>query len=235
MQTIGVRIRQDTDLAVAQLTQIVAVRIDTDRHGNIMHLLRGKHFIGRDFPGVKDLTFERHDRLIFAIARLLGGTACRIPFHKEQLGPIKILRGTVRQFPRQRRTAGELFAHHFFCGAQSPLRAGNRHLCQLFRRLHVLVQPQAEGIFHHAGNKCRTLTRRQTLFGLPGKLRVLHFHGKHISAAIPDIFRRQFDAARQNIAVFAKFAHRVEQALAQTVDVRPPLHGRDQVDVAFRQ
>lgn len=186
-----------------------------------MHLLRGQHFIGRDFPGVKDLTFERHDRLIFAIARLLGGTARRIPFDKEQLGPIKILRGTVRQFPGN---AGPLvsFCAPLFCGAQSPLRAGNRHLCQLFRRLHVLVQPQAEGIFHHAGNKCRTLTRRQTLFSLPGKLRVLHFHGEHISAAIPDIFRRQFDAARQNIAVFAKFAHRVEQALAQTVDVRPP-------------
>ena len=132
VQTIGVRIREDTDLAVAQLAQIVAVRIDADRHRDIVHFLRGQHFIRRDLPGVQDLTLERHDRLIFTIARLLGRSARRVTFDKEQFGAIKILCGTVRQFTRQRRTAGQLFTHYFFRRTQTTLRAGNRHLSQQF-------------------------------------------------------------------------------------------------------
>ncbi len=235
VQAIGVRIRKDTDLAVTQLAQILAVRIDTDRHGDVVHLLRRQHLIGRDFPGVEDLTLQRHDRLIFTIARLLGRSARRVPFYQEQLGAVQILRGTVRQLARQRRTAGELFTHHFLRRTQTTLGAGNRHLGQHFRSLNVLVQPQAESIFHHAGDECRALARGETLFGLPGKLRILHFDRQHIGAAIPDILRRQLHAARQDIAVFAELTHRVQQPLAQAVNVRPALHGWDQVDVAFGQ
>ena len=235
VQTIGIRIRQNTDLTVTQLAQIVAVRIDTDRHRNIVHFLRRQNFIRRDFPGIEDLTFERHDRLIFTIARLFGGTTCGVTFDEKQFGAVKILCSTVRQFTRQRRTAGQLFTHHFFRRAQTTLGAGNRHLSQQFGGLYVLVQPQAEGIFHHARNKRRTLTRREAFFGLSGKLRILHFYRQHVSTAIPDIFRRQLHAARQNIAVFAELAHRIQQTLTQTVDVRPALHSWDQVHIAFGQ
>ncbi|MNO89265.1 hypothetical protein D3C76_807440 [compost metagenome] len=200
-----------------------------------MHLLRGQHFIGRDFPGVEDLAFQRHDRLEFAVTRLLGRAARRVTFNEEQLGAIKILCGAVGQFTRQRRTAGQLFTYHFLRRAHTALGAGNRHFSQHFCGLNVLVQPQAEGVFHHAGDEGRALTRRETLFGLPGKLRVLHFDRQHIRTAIPDIFRRQLHAARQNVTVFAELTHRIKQTLTQTVDVRTALHGWDQVDVAFCQ
>lgn len=114
VQAIGVGIRQNTNLAVAQLAQVVAIRIDTDGDGNIMHFLGSQHLIGRDFPGVQDFTFQRHDRLILAIARLLGRSARRIPFHKEQFGSVQILGGTVRQLTGQRRTAGQLLRTTFF-------------------------------------------------------------------------------------------------------------------------
>ena len=200
-----------------------------------MHLLRSEHFIGRDFPGIQDLAFQRHDRLIFTVARLFRRTARRIPFDKEQFGAVQVLRGAVRQLTRQRRAAGELFAHHFLGGAQATLGAGDGHLRQQLRRLYVLIQPQAEGVFNHPGDECRALARRQTFFRLPGELRILHLHRQYVRAAIPDIFRRQLNAARQNIAVFAKLAHRVEQPLTQTVNVRTALHSRDQVHVAFGQ
>ncbi|MNB93851.1 hypothetical protein D3C75_409920 [compost metagenome] len=158
VQPIGVRIRQNTNLTVAQLAQIVTVRIHADRHGNVVHFLRGQHFIGRDFPGIKDLALQRHDRLIFAIARLLGRTARRVSFDKEQLGTIQILRGAVRQLARQRRTAGELFTYHFLRRTHSALGAGDRQFRQQFGDLNILVQPQAKGIFHHARDECRTLT-----------------------------------------------------------------------------
>ena len=157
VQTIGVRIREDTDLAVAQLAQIVAVRIDTDRDRDIVDFLRGQHFIRRDLPGVQDLTLERHDRLIFTIPRLLGRPARRVPFHEEQFGTVEILRGTVCQLARQRRAAGQLFTHHFLRGTQTTLGAGNRHFSQHFCRLNVLVKPQGKRIFHHAGNERRAL------------------------------------------------------------------------------
>ncbi len=139
VQTIGVRIREDTDLAVTQLAEIVAVRIDADRHRDIMHFLRGQHFIRRDFPGIQDLTFKRHDRLVFTVARLLGRAPCRVPFHQEQLGAVEILRGTVRQLARQRRAAGQLFTHHFLRRTQTTLRAGDRHFRQHLCGLNVLV------------------------------------------------------------------------------------------------
>ncbi len=64
-------------------------------------------------------------------------------------------------------------------------------------------------------------------------MRFLHFHRQDESDALPDVFRRQLHAARQQAAELAELAHRVEQALTQAVDVRTALGGRDQVDVAF--
>ncbi len=123
-----------------------------------MHFLRRQHLIGRDFPGVQDFALKRHDRLIFTIARLLGRAACRVPFDQEQFCFIQILRGAVRQFARQSRTAGELFTHHFFGCPHTSLGAGDRQLSQLLCDLDILVQPQAEGIFYHARDKGCALT-----------------------------------------------------------------------------
>ena len=70
---------------------------------------------------------------------------------------------------------------------------------------------------------------------MSGKLRILHFYRQHISTAIPDIFRRQLHATRQDVTVFAELAHRIQQSLTQTVNVRTALHGWDQVHIAFGQ
>lgn len=89
VQAIGVGIRQNTNLAVAQLAQVVAIRIDTDGDGNIMHFWEASTS-SEETSSVQDFTFQRHDRLILAIARLLGRSARRIPFHKEQFGSVQI-------------------------------------------------------------------------------------------------------------------------------------------------
>ena len=41
------------------------------------------------------------------------------------------------------------------------------------------------------------------------------------------------NAARQQIAEFAELTHRIQQPLAQAINVRTALHGWDQVNVAF--
>ena len=85
------------------------------------------------------------------------------------------------------------------------------------------------GAFDEAGG----LPRAQALFGLAAELRVGHLQRQHEGDAIPDVFRRQLHAARQQVAEVAELAQRVGEAGAQAVDVGAVLRGRDQVDVAF--
>ena len=96
VQAIGVRISQNADLVITQLAQVGAAWLDPQRHRNVMHLLRGENFEGVDLPGVQDLAPERENRLIFAIARLLGRAPCRITFHQEQLAARGVFARTIR-------------------------------------------------------------------------------------------------------------------------------------------
>lgn len=85
------------------------------------------------------------------------------------------------------------------------------------------------GAFDEAGG----LARGQPLLGLAGELRVGHLQAEHEGDPVPHVFRRQLDAARQQVAEVAELAQRIGQARTQAVDVGAVLRGRDQVDVAF--
>ncbi len=128
---------------------------------------------------------------------------------------------------------GDLLALDLLARLEATPGVADRQLRQLQAQFGVGVEPQAEGILHHAGDERRALAGRQALLGLPGELRILHLHREHEGDALPDVFGRQLDAARQQVAEFAELAHGVEQALAQAVDVGAALGGGDQVDVAF--
>jgi hypothetical protein len=98
----------------------------------------------------------------------------------------------------------------------------------------MLVEPQPECVTHYAGHEGRTLARGKTLLGLPAELRILHFYRQDITAIVPDIFRAELHAARQQVTELAELAHRLGQSHAQTVHMGTTLDGRDQVDVTFR-
>ena len=200
-----------------------------------MYFLRTQDFVGIHFPGVQDFTAQRQDGLEFTVAGLLGRAAGGIPFHQKQFAALAVLTGTVGQFAGQCWPLGDFLASHGLGFTQPCLGAGNGQLGNQFGFGGVLVQPQREGIFYHAGNKAGGFTRRQTLFGLAGKLRVGELGRQHIGAAFPDVFRGEFDAARQQIAEFAELAQGIQQAGAETVHVGTALSGRNQVDVAFLQ
>ncbi len=138
---------------------IVAVRIDTDRYRNIVHFLRSSTSSEETSQVLRILPFsgmkpDIRDRAPAWQIRL------RSHLPKEQLGTVKVLRGTISQFARH---AGPLvsFLRTTFLAArirrwrwkspsppavQPPERSGSA---------------QGEGIFHHARNKCRALTRRE--------------------------------------------------------------------------
>ncbi len=120
-----------------------------------------------------------------------------------------------------------------FARLEAPTGVVDRQIGQLQAQLGVRVQPKAERILDHTRDEGRRFTGRQTFFGLPGELRLLHFHRQDEGNAFPDVFRGQLHTTRQQVAELAELAHGIQQALTQTVHVGAALRGRDQVDVAF--
>ena len=177
-----------------------------------MHFLRLQHFARIDFPGVENLAAQRHHGLEFAIARLLGRAACGIAFDQEQLAALGLLRSAVRELAGQCRTADDALARDQLRRLEPCLRAGNRELRNLLARLRMLVQPQAELILDDAGDERRGFARRQALLGLPGELRFLDLGRQHVAHAVPDVFGRELQALRQQIAELAELANRIGQA-----------------------
>jgi len=52
VEAIRVGIRQNAHLLIAQTVEIIARRVNPQRHGDVMHFLRGQDLTSVDFPGV---------------------------------------------------------------------------------------------------------------------------------------------------------------------------------------
>ena len=72
-----------------------------------------KHLVEAGFLDIDDLAFDREDRLITAVAALLGGAAGGVALDYIKLGEVRVALGAIGEFSRQS-TAGEgAFAHGF--------------------------------------------------------------------------------------------------------------------------
>ncbi len=233
VQAVRIGVGQDHHLAVAQAADVFLARIATDGDGQVVHFFGSQHAVGGDLPGVQDLAAQRHDGLEVLVAGLLGAAAGRVTFHQEQLGAGQVLADAVGQLAGQGGALGDLLAHHQFFGLQARAGAFDRQLRDALADFHVLVQQQAEGIVRGAFDETGGLARRQAFLGLPAELRVGHLDRQHEGDPVPDVFRGQLDAARQQVAEVAELAQRLGQAGTQAVDVGAVLGGGDQVDVAF--
>ncbi len=165
-----------------------------------MHFLAGEHFAAVHFPSVQNFAAQRQDGLKFLVPRLFGRASGGITLDQKQLGARRILPGTIGQLARQGRPLGNTFAFDLFTGLEATACVVDRQVSQLQAQFGVRVEPQAEGIFDHTRNERGGFAGRQALFGLAGKLRFLHLHRQHESDALPDVFRRELDATRQQIA-----------------------------------
>ena len=67
----------------------------------------------------------------------------------------------------------------------------------------------------------------EPLLHLPGELRLLDLDRQHEAALVEDVFGRELDAARHQVAEFAELAHRARDAGAQAVHVRAAFDGRE--------
>ena len=73
----------------------------------------------------------------------------------------------------------------------------------------MMIQPQREGVFHHARDKPGNGARGKPLFRLAGKLWVKHFHRKHEGSTLPQIIGGELDATGQQTAVFTELSQGV--------------------------
>ena len=103
-----------------------------------------------------------------------------------------------------------------------------------FADVGVFVEVEAELVFADACHPGGALARGEAFFGLAGELGFGNFDGENVLAAFPDVFRREFDAARQEITKFAEFAQRFDEAAAQAVHVCAAAGGGDEVGVALK-
>ena len=85
VQTIGVGIRQDADLVIAQLGEVVRARVQADGDRDVVDFLGGVDVMRLDFPGIEDLAAQRQDRLGLAVAALLGAAAGGVTLDQKQL------------------------------------------------------------------------------------------------------------------------------------------------------
>ena len=80
---------QDADLAVAQAAEVGrvarAVRVDADRHRDVVDLVVGEQAVALDFPGVEHLAAQRQDGLRLLVAAHLGAAAGRVALDQEEL------------------------------------------------------------------------------------------------------------------------------------------------------
>jgi hypothetical protein len=97
----------------------------------------------------------------------------------------------------------------------------------------MLVEPDLEGVAHHAGNQLDRFARVELFLDLALELRVEDARREDEGHAPADVVLLEFDAARQQRAVLDEGLDGLEDAGAQAGFMRAAGHGRDQVDVGL--
>ena len=99
---VDVGVRHQDDLVVAQFVDaelVVDAGPDGGDHRRDLH--RGEHLVEAGLLDVQDLAAQGKDRLVAAVAPLLGGAACRISFYDVEFAELRIALLAVGQLPRQ--------------------------------------------------------------------------------------------------------------------------------------
>ncbi len=232
---VGIRVREDADLVVAQPVEVRRAGIDAERDADVVDLLRREQLGRVDFPGIQDLAAQRHHGLILAVARLLRGAAGRIALDEEQLGhasaPGSCSRRACRAAPGPRRCA---CARPVFAAFKPMLRVLDRELRDRVAGLGMLVQPQREVILDERRRRACAHSRDESRsFVCPENC------GSSIFTDSTKLTPSQTSSGaslmprgkRLRNSQNSRSASR--QARAQAVDVRAALRRRNQVHVAL--
>ncbi|ABA48493.1 conserved hypothetical protein [Burkholderia pseudomallei 1710b] len=235
VRAVDIRIRQDADLAVTQVRHVDAVvravRIDADRHRDVVHLVVREQAIALGLPGVEHLAAQRQDRLVFLVAAHLRGAARRIALDEEQLVARDVLGLAVGQLAGQHRDAGALLLLDLLARARARLRLLDHELGELLAVLDVLVEPQLERRARERRHELHRVAAVQALLDLPLELRIEHLRREHERHAREHVLREQLHALRLQVVQLDEALHRLIEAVAQAGFMRAARGRRNQVHV----
>ncbi len=118
MRAVDVGVGHDDDLLVAQLLFLV-MRADAaaERLDEIGELLVGGELVARGAGDVQNLAAQRQDRLIGAVARLLGRAAGRIALDDKYFRALRGIVRAIRELAGQPQFAARGLARDVFFGA----------------------------------------------------------------------------------------------------------------------
>ena len=175
MRAVDVCVGHDDDLVVAQLfeVEILAADAGAQRLDERADFLRREHAIEARALDVQDLALEREDRLIMAIAPLLGRSACGVTLDEEEFGLGRIAFLAVGKLAGER---GDI--HHPLAPGKLARLAGGfargggvNHL--LDDRLGVrgiFLEPFGHLVRHQAFERLAHLGRDELVLGLRAEL-----------------------------------------------------------------
>ena len=167
MGTVNVSIGHDDDTAVAEGFNIeIPVNAGSQSHNEVLF-------------HVQDLASERQDGLELGVAAHLGGTACGVTLHQEQLA----LRGgralgAVCKLARETAAVQRALTHHItgFAGCLSSFCRSDNLFAELLSDIRIFFQISREFGVDNLFNSRTDFTRHELILGLGAELRLRHLH-----------------------------------------------------------
>ena len=190
---VDVGVGHDHDAVVANAFRLVFLFADPGAEGGDEgdQFLAGEHLLEAGLFDVQDLAAQREDRLVAAVAALLGGAACGIALHDEQLGFGRVLRLAVGQLSGQREAVEDALAAHRLAGLArgeaGPAGVGDLP-DDLLRVGRVLVEPDRELLVHHLLDQALDFRVAQLGLGLALELGVGQLDRDDRGDAFPGVF-----------------------------------------------
>ena len=235
---IHVGVRQDDDLVVTQAVEhrsrrVRLVRIDAQRHRDVMHLVVGENFRRVDLESVQHFAAQRQHRLELAVARLLGAAAGRIALDQEDFVLLRRGAGGVGELARQQRDAGAGALLDHLAGARTGLRALDCQAADALRLGRVVVEPAVQRVLDALVDQLHRFAVVQLVLGLALEARLQHLGAEHIARVLRHVLRLQRELGRHQAVVGGVILDRFEQRLPHARLVHAAARRRNQVHEGF--
>ncbi len=244
--TIDVGIGHDDDLVVTQflgvrLLAVLAVHAEAhaDALDDVHHRLSFEYLVPLYFLHVQNLTAQRQDGLVEAVAALLGGTAGGVSLDEEYLALLRVLDGTVSELSGKTAACHEVLALHTLAclACCDTCRSCQHHLlANLLCLVGMLFQIVGKCLVHGLLNGSLHLAVAELGLGLSLELWLCHLDGDDGGETLAEVFRGNLDLgflyllgnSRLCLCVGFQCAG---QRHAETCQVSTALDGVDVVDV----
>jgi hypothetical protein len=209
------------------------VRVDAQRHRDVVDLGVGEEALAVDFPGVLHLAAQRQDGLGVLVAGHLGAAAGGVALDQEELVERDVLGFAIGELARQHRHARRLALLDLLGGAGAGLGGLDGQLGELLAVIHVFVEPQLEGVAHHPRHQLHRVAAVEALLGLALEAGVEHPRREQEGGAPEGVVGGELDALGEQRVVVDEVLEGGEDAVAQAGLVGAAGRGGDEVDVGL--